>query len=289
MAFTFTDQHIKEYHELGFTVFRSILPPSLLGDLRRETDKGRAIARKNGGEQAQRLQPIVEFPEIDMRPFDDYHHLPPLLAALDALFAESFGSKVESAGSRQVFGVLYEPASLPWCTSWHRDWRDNARGLNVAAWEKVMLDIRLFNQINCALYDDSCTWVVPGSHLRKDTPGEILHSPERPIPGPRLDGMSVEEREIACLAYTQSMPGAFQAHLNAGDYMLYRNSLWHIGNYLPYRKRATIHDGVFTPEFHAFFTKPPMKPAQADGSPPGWDNPNLQTPAYQQWKTAQRA
>jgi hypothetical protein len=288
MAFEFTDQHIKDYHELGFTVFREILPPSLIGDLRRETDKGREIARKRSGEQAQRLQPIVNFPEIDMRPFDDYHHLPPLLDALNALFEEGFGAKVDTDATRPNFGVLYEPATLPWCTQWHRDWRDNIKGLSVAAWEKVKLDIRLFNQINCALYDDSCTWVVPGSHLRLDTPGEILRFPERPILGPSIpDGTGAEERETTCLAYTRSMPGAVQAHLHAGDYLLYRNSLWHIGNYVPYRKRATIHDGLFTPEFKAFFEKPPYNPPQADGSTPDWENPNTQTPTYRKWKAMQ--
>ncbi|MCX5662528.1 MAG: phytanoyl-CoA dioxygenase family protein [Planctomycetota bacterium] len=276
MAFEFTDAHIQEYFQLGYTVFRAIIPPALLRDLRRETDKGRVIARQRAGENAQRLQPIAGCPELDMKPFDDYHALPPLVDALNRLLGPSIGGLVDTHATRDVFGVLYEPAGAPWCTQWHRDWRDNIRGLKVGEWEKVMLDFRLFNQINCALYDDSCTWVVPGSHLRKDTPGEIRRFPDRPVLGPTIPKDSTpEETEVACLAYTMSMPGAVQAHLNAGDYLLYRNSLWHIGNYVPYRKRATIHDGIFTPEFRAFFTKPPMNPPAADGAPAGWENPNL--------------
>jgi len=47
----------------------------------------------------------------------------------------------------------------------------------------------------------------------------------------------------------RSMPGAQQLHLDAGDFCLYRNTLWHIGNYLPYARRATLHDSVDTDEF----------------------------------------
>ncbi len=106
-----------------------------------------------------------------------------------------------------------------------------------------------FNQLNCALYQDNSTWVVPGSHLRGDLPRERAAFPIRPIPDLRLDGMTDEERERACLEYCQSMPGAVCLHLNAGDFALYRNTLWHLGSYVPYGKRATLHDVVDTPEF----------------------------------------
>ena len=125
---------------------------------------------------------------------------------------------------------------------------------------------------------------MPGSHLRRDTDAEIARFPDRPIPGPNLEGLGYEECERACLDYTRSMPGAFQAKLSAGDYLLYRNSLWHIGNYVPYRKRATIHDGLFTPEFKAFFEKPPYHPSKADGATADWENPNLETAAYKKAK-----
>jgi ectoine hydroxylase-related dioxygenase (phytanoyl-CoA dioxygenase family) len=274
VGFEFTDAHINEYHQLGFTVFRDIISASLLGDLRREADKGREVARRVRGEQAQRLQPLVKYPEIDMKPFDDLYDLPALNDALNRLFAGAFGGPVDPHLSRGLTGVLYEPAGRPWSCGWHRDWRDNVQALDVAEWERKMGDIRLFNQINCALYDDSCTWVVPGSHLRRDTPGEARRFPERPIPKPDTAGMSAEEAERVCREYTTSMPGAFQAHLNAGDYMLYRNTLWHTGNYVPYRRRATIHDGVFSAEYRAFYENRPLRPNKADGSPPDWINPN---------------
>jgi hypothetical protein len=61
--------------------------------------------------------------------------------------------------------------------------------------------------------------------------------------------VSNTQRERDCLAYVTGMPGAFQLCLNAGDFALYRSSAWHIGNYVPYRKRATIHDFCGTPEW----------------------------------------
>ena len=284
MAIAFTDAHIQEYHQLGFTVFRDLIPASLLTDLRREADRGREIARRLRGEQAQRLQPLVNYPEIAMKPFDDLYDLPALNDGLNGLFAEAFGGPVDPHLSRGVTGVLYEPAARPWSCGWHRDWRDNVRALDVAEWERRMGDIRFFNQINCALYDDSCTWVVPGSHLRRDTPGEARAFPERPIPRPDTEGMSTEAAEAVCRAYTMRMPGALQAHLNAGDYMLYRNTLWHTGNYVPYRRRATIHDALCSQDYRTFFEKPPVRSKKADGSPPDWINPNA--PEYRAIRTA---
>jgi ectoine hydroxylase-related dioxygenase (phytanoyl-CoA dioxygenase family) len=141
---------------------------------------------------------------------------------------------------------------MPYCTAWHRDWRDNATGLKLSEWDSVFHDINFFNQINCSLYDDSSLWVVPGSHLRRDLPGEAKRFPDRPIPTPNLEGVAAEERERICLDYCRSMTGAVRLYLDAGDFALYRNTLWHLGNYVPYRKRATLHDVVDTPEYAAW-------------------------------------
>jgi hypothetical protein len=51
------------------------------------------------------------------------------------------------------------------------------------------------------------------------------------------------------------MPGAVQLFLNAGDFAMYRNVMWHIGNYAPYRKRATLHDTAWTPEYVEWMNK----------------------------------
>lgn len=269
MAFKFSDQHIDDYYRNGYTVFRAILPPTLIDDLRRATDQAREIAREKRGRQAQRLQPVSAF-DIDPKPFDDFRNLPELRDAVAKVLTPQ-----HIYGTAEMLGVLLEPADLPYCTFWHRDWRDNIGGLHLAEWDAVQNDINFFNQLNCALYEDSSTWVVPGSHLRRDMPGEAARFPQRPILGPDIEGKSPAERERLCYEYCESLPGAKQLFLNAGDFALYRNCLWHLGNYVPYRKRATLHDAVDTPEFKAWRDKVlgQIRERYPDG-PPQWENPN---------------
>src|SRR5436190_1082232 len=181
MPFQFSDQHIEEYHTYGYTVFRSILPPPLLTDLRRVTDRAREMAREKHGPQAQRLQPVFAH-DLDPGPFEAFGELPPLRDAVARLL-----SPRHTFATRYMLGVLIEPAERPWCTKWHRDWRDNMPGLDVAAWEAVFQDQNYFNQVNCALYQDSSTWVVPGSHLRDDLSRERVAFPTRPIADPETE------------------------------------------------------------------------------------------------------
>lgn len=269
MPFAFSDQHIEAYRTRGYVVFRRILPPSLLDDLRRVCDRARSLARQERGPQAQRLQPVGR-DDLDQRPFIDYAQLAPLNDAIAALLGAGF-----CHGQRHVMGVLFEPAEAPWCTAWHRDWRDNVAGLDLASWDAVFADDRYFNQVNCALYAESCTWVVPGSHLRRDLPREAARFPTRPIAGPDLDGLDAAARERRCLEYVRSMPGAEQLHLEAGDFCLYRNTLWHIGNYVPYRRRATLHDAVDTDLFAAWRTKTlEQARTRREAGDDGMENPN---------------
>ena len=269
MGFQISDKHIEEYHMLGYTVFQKILPPSLIRDLRQASDRAKAIAREQSGPQVQRLQPVVSY-DLDQQPFIDYANLPPLVDAIAKVLTPR-----HRHGDRDHFGILFEPADMPYCTPWHRDWRDNAAGLSLSMWDEVFSDINHFNQINCALYEDSSTWFVLGSHLRRDLPAEIERFPDRPIPSVGLDGKSAEEREPLCLEYCRSMPGAVQLHLEAGDFALYRNTLWHLGNYVPYRKRATLHDSAWTPEFEAWYKKARTESSKRREAGFGMENPNL--------------
>ncbi|HYF51741.1 MAG TPA: hypothetical protein VEJ63_20160, partial [Planctomycetota bacterium] len=61
------------------------------------------------------------------------------------------------------------------------------------------------------------------------------------------------------LNYCLKMPGAVRLELNAGDLCLYRNCMWHLGNYLPYKRRATLHDFVDTPAYQRFRVEFPAK------------------------------
>ncbi len=243
MAFTFSEEYVASYRKNGFTIFPNILPGTLIKALRKASDQARLIARQIGGGQVQRLQPVAEN-DIDQRAFFDYAELPELNDAIQKTLTPN-----HYHGDPNVLGILLEPRDLPWCTTWHRDWRDKSPSLPIEEWDAVFSDIRYLNQVNCALHDDHCLWVVPGSHLRGDLPSETERFPQRPIRTPDLRELAPRERELACLAYCRSMPGATQIMLTAGDFLLYRNSLWHVGCYTPHAKRATLHDSVLTPEF----------------------------------------
>ena len=72
--FTFSEKHITDYHRTGCTIFREILPPSLVTDLRRVADRARELARDEKGEQTQRHQPVGAY-DLDLQPLRDYGEL----------------------------------------------------------------------------------------------------------------------------------------------------------------------------------------------------------------------
>lgn len=242
MSFEYTERHRVEYMVDGFTILRGLIPAPLLADLRRETDKAREIARSLRGPQTQRLQPVYAYPDIDARPFRDFLDLPGMRATV----AGVLGPEHERS---DIMGVLLEPERDAWCTQWHRDWGYNAPHVDLEAFFKAAPNLRMFNQLNAALYDDHSLWVVPGSHVREDTEDERAAFASIPPPAPTLhDSMSEAEREQACLAYCRQMPCAVPVPLFAGDVAFYRACQWHIGNYVPYTRRATLHDGYYCGE-----------------------------------------
>ena len=236
---------LNEYLTRGYLIFRNIIPATLLADLRRQADIARDLAHELNGPQAQRIQPLEKFGEkIALRPFRDYVELPALKTAIEELLGPGY-----THGHVHIMGLLVEPLDHPWHCGWHRDGVVEvpiaARTGEVRdALDQFWHDLRVFNQVNCALYADSCTWYVPGSHLRSfDLPDEQQSSDDPRMRKPPQE-LSNVEAEVFYIEHCRQMPGAVQVHLNAGDFMIYRNLAWHTGLYLPYRPRATIHDIV---------------------------------------------
>ncbi|MCK6474432.1 MAG: phytanoyl-CoA dioxygenase family protein [Planctomycetes bacterium] len=257
MAFRITERHFTDFHTYGFTVFRRALPASLVRDLRRVSDKGRTIARQVRGPDAQRLQPVGSY-DLDPRPFRDYAELPELVDAVQRLLTPR-----HRYGNPQRLGIFYEPAERPWCTEWHRDWRDHMP-VEVfedefrADWIRHMYDLEHMNQINCALYDDACTWYVPGSHFRVEaTAGEMAarEADDKALLRGTAGNLTNEERERLCLQHCERMPGAVRLFLDPGDFAIYRPNGWHLGCYAPYRIRATLHDTPMTPEVERYLAE----------------------------------
>jgi len=250
MPYALTDTDIHQYHTQGYVVLKRILPPSLIADLRRQAEIARDIARRRDP-NAQRLQPILQYPEVDARPFEDYANLPALVEAVRTLVGGDAW-----IGGPQRMGILLEPAERPWATAWHRDFGACQKRVDMNIFRQLRVNPRYFHQVNCALYEDSCTWYVPGSHLRDDFPAEAKIERNSPWQiGMDQENLSAEELEFFCLNYVESMPQAIRLHLDAGDFCLYRPHGFHIGCYVPYKRRATLHDSVWTPPWKAAFER----------------------------------
>lgn len=242
MAFQYSDRLREEYFSQGFTLLRDIIPPTLLSDLRKEAETARPLARERQGGQTQRLQPVYRYEELNHQPFRDFLNLPDMQKVVQNILGERHQPS-------EIMGILLEPKDHAWCTNWHRDWGHHIPQIPPERWEWALQQSFMFNQLNAALYDDGSLWAVPGSHQRGDTEEEIRCFPSNPPEPPRFTPDITEaERERVCLRYARSMPNATHIVLNAGDVAFYRAVGWHIGNYLPYHRRATLHDGYYCAE-----------------------------------------
>lgn len=240
------EEHLNEYKKFGYTIFKEIVPLSLISDLRKETDKARILARKVHSPQTQRLQPLSKYKdEINLKPFEDYLQLPEINHLIQKMLTPEHHYK-----DMDSLGVLFEPAESPYCTFWHRDWRDHMETEIFeeefrADWDKHTSDIQFLGQVNCPLYEDNCTWFVPGSHFR-----QVNFKAEEEVrdnfKNLNLNKLNNEERESVCRKYAESMPKSIQFCLKPGDFALYQSCGWHLGNYVPYKKRATLHHHVGT-------------------------------------------
>src|SRR5262249_34079087 len=152
MPFRLTDAHRERFYHHNHVVFERVLPVSLVRDLRRATEPGRAMARERWGPQVQRLQPAVPL-GLDIKPFQDYAELPQLPDAI----ASVMGDPNHHHGGIDSLGVLYEPGERHTATAWHRDITARSPGIDPEEFARIDADPTFFAQINCALYTDVCT------------------------------------------------------------------------------------------------------------------------------------
>jgi len=123
----------------------------------------------------------------------------------------------------ELFNLLINPLSHNFALRWHRDdivndatEEEEQRALD--AWKPYGI------QWNTALYEDSCLFVVPGSHKVLRSPEQRLHSCTPNAPVDPLD-----------------MPGAIQVSLKPGESVFYNSNILHCASYDASAPRATLH------------------------------------------------
>ncbi|KAJ7092006.1 hypothetical protein B0H15DRAFT_184278 [Mycena belliarum] len=123
----------------------------------------------------------------------------------------------------ELFNLLINPLSHNFALRWHRD---DIGGDATEEEERSALDAWKPHGIqwNTALYEDSCLFVVPGSHKVPRTPDQRLHSEGPNAPTDPLD-----------------MPGAIQVFLKPGDSVFYNSNILHCASYDAQARRATLH------------------------------------------------
>ncbi|HVF09541.1 MAG TPA: phytanoyl-CoA dioxygenase family protein [Abditibacteriaceae bacterium] len=263
MSFEFTEQHITDYYHHGYTIFRSVLPPRLIEELRAAGEELHEISRQQRGPNVAR-SPVLgavteQLSQQSLQAFHDYRELPELVQSLHGVLGPEHMIDVNSIAAFFIYPLH------PHCQDWHRDIDEGYKGITESGdreeFRRLKQDPTFFVQVNCALYTDTCLWYVPGSAGRPNTGGELAAAgaPYIGIEGrgklldQELEGKSYAEQERIGIEYCRAMPAAVNVVLEAGDFCLYRPIGWHTGHYAPHRKRLTLHHHVTTSTSRAWY------------------------------------
>jgi hypothetical protein len=270
------ERHRRDYATDGLTIIDGAIPGDLLRDLRIEAEKLRAIATRerkvDGGRRPAHGCTGYAEQGVDNSVFERFRQLPRLRQVIHHVLGPDFEV-------REFITMLFE-GDCPRVQAFHRDPPHGVQP-GTELWDSLIPRLELFNQFNAALYDDGSFWVVPGSHVRGDTAEEqrvgggwirmqdellarmgvsswdslddegrrrLGEELEDAFPVPGRAGLEDGEYEAQALAYARSMPGARRVMLGAGDIAFYRQCGWHLGYYLPYHRRATLHGHARSPQ-----------------------------------------
>ncbi len=160
----------------GYEIVRDFVDPGAARRALTLVDGLRDVVRRSRFVDAQRVQPLKRHLSADqMSALAEAVGFPKLRELLET----RVGPGIEA--NPDLLGLWIEPARRTYVLPWHRDLRDNSKGLDWNSWYREMSNPRFFNQFHIALIPDECLWVVPGSHLRDDTDFERRAFPSRPI------------------------------------------------------------------------------------------------------------
>ncbi|KAF8604329.1 hypothetical protein BDV93DRAFT_555602 [Ceratobasidium sp. AG-I] len=226
----------EEYTRDGFVFVPGLVVGGELPELRAACD--RVVAKTRAGEWPHRRIVGKQFPPFDGDEPDSWgvqHIMHPALG--EPAFVQWYGSEgvvgaavsllgcQEEEVQMELFNLLINPEHHKFALRWHRDDVPETASLEE---ETEILKTNFFGvQWNTALYDDSCLFVVPGSHRQPRTPEQRALSISQEAP-----------------ADPMTMPGAICVKLKAGDTVFYQNNILHTAAYHPDTKRATLHASI---------------------------------------------
>ena len=251
LALDLRDRYIKD----GFVHIRGVFGTeevaSAIRCVERLPDRARLLTRDRN---IQRVQPLQSHPGASAW-IAAFYDNPQLDRSIDALFRGTIRPAPKMSRDPHITGLLIEPLDRWWSTGLHRDYRDFLDDLDFDAWKARTGDLRYFNQINIPLLADSSLWVIPGSHARDDSEDESQLVRARAVHrdcriGP-LDLEAVDALRSALPGKLKSC-GAVNVAAAPGDLVVYRSNMLHCGVYEPREKRLTLHDAVYSAEWHEY-------------------------------------
>ncbi len=214
------------------------------------------IRRRSGDRNVQRVQPLQSCGAVeDPAWIGAFYDNPALDEAVAGIFDRWITPAPRMSRDPHLTGLLIDPLDRWWSTGLHRDYRDFIDGLDVEAWRMRAGDWRYFNQINIPLLADASLWAVPGSHLRDDLESEarLVAARERHRRC-RTTDMSAADVDVCRRELVAALEdcGARLVRAEPGDLVLYRSCMLHCGIYEPGVKRLTLHDAVYSVEWHQY-------------------------------------
>ncbi|KLO07408.1 hypothetical protein SCHPADRAFT_909526 [Schizopora paradoxa] len=223
----------ESYERDGFVLVPNLISPNQLSELRAAC--ARVVKKTRRGDWPHRRVVGKQFPPYGDTNPDSWgvqHVMHPALdepafvrwytsdAVVDVV--EQLLECEEGALQMELFNLLINPERHSFALRWHRD--DIKETATTEEETEALGKWHYGVQWNTALYEDSCLFVVPGSHKVPRTPEQRALSETPEAPKNPLD-----------------MPGAIQVTLQPGETVFYNSNILHCATYDARAQRATLH------------------------------------------------